>query len=431
MTFPADFVWGAATSAYQIEGAVDADGRGESIWDRFSHTPAKVKNGDTGDVACDHYNRVEEDLELMSSLGLQAYRFSVAWPRVQPDGTGPANEAGLDFYRRLVDGLRARGIRPFATLYHWDLPQALEDRGGWRSRDTAERFADYAELVFEALGDGVEAWITHNEPAVAAYVGHGRGRHAPGLRDWAAAVRVAHHLLLSHGLALRRFRGSAPIGITFDLSPAWGDDEAAVTLWDGFRNRWFLDAVLRGAYPADLAAVFERRLGPLDAIEPGDLELISAPVDFVGVNYYTPNRVRSNEAVDPVGVEVLPPEPPVTAMSWEVAPGGFRELLVRLQRDYGVPLYVTENGAAFDDPAPTGSVVEDPDRVAYLEGHVDALARALADGVDVRGYFVWSLLDNFEWAEAYSKRFGIVQVDFDTQQRTPKRSGLWYRELIG
>jgi beta-glucosidase len=434
MSFPNGFVWGAATAAYQIEGATKADGRGESIWDRFSHTPGRVANGDTGDNACEHYYRWREDLDVMSSLGLQGYRFSISWPRIQPDGRGPANRKGIDFYRRLSEGLLERGIAPLATLYHWDLPQALQDEGGWASREVAERFEVYAELVFDGLGDLVEDWVTHNEPWVTSFLGYGYGTKAPGIQDWREALTAAHHVLLSHGKAVAAFRGvhrTGRIGITLDLTHVYGDQEAALR-FDGNRNRWFLDPVLRGGYPADMVDYYEGRLGPLDFVRPEDLEEIAAPIDFLGVNFYQPAVVQLDGGRGPIGVEELPPDGPTTAMGWRVAPGALTELLLRLKRDYGdVPLLITENGASFDDPPVDGSgVVEDAQRVDYLRGHIEAVERAVREGVDVRGYYVWSLLDNFEWEHGYSSRFGIVGVDFESQRRTPKRSALWYRDLI-
>ena len=434
MSFPNEFVWGAATAAYQIEGATEADGRGESIWDRFSHTPGRVANGDTGDRACEHYYRWREDLDVMSSLGLQGYRFSISWPRIQPDGRGPANQKGIDFYRRLSEGLLERGIAPLATLYHWDLPQALQDEGGWASREVADRFEVYAELVFEHLGDLVDDWVTHNEPWVTSFLGYGYGTKAPGIQDWRAALTSAHHVLLSHGKAVAAFRagrGTGRIGITLDLTHVYGDAEAALR-FDGNRNRWFLDPVLRGGYPADMIDLYEERLGPLEFIVPGDLEEIAAPIDFLGVNFYQPAVVQLDGDRGPIGVEELPPDGPTTAMGWRVAPDALTELLLRLKRDYGdLPLLITENGASFDDPPLNGhAVVEDPQRVEYLRGHIAAVERAVGAGVDVRGYYVWSLLDNFEWEHGYSSRFGIVGVDFDSQRRTPKRSALWYRDLI-
>jgi beta-glucosidase len=433
MSFPPEFVWGAATAAFQIEGATRADGRGESIWDRFCDTPGRVANGDSGEPACEHYFRWRDDLELMRALGLQGYRFSISWPRVQPDGRGPANRKGLDFYRRLVDGLRERGIDPLATLYHWDLPQPLQDAGGWVSRAVVDRFAEYAAMMFEALDGGVAGWLTHNEPWVASFLGYGYGTKAPGLRDWRAALAASHHLLLSHGRAVGAHRDggcSAPIGITLDLTQVYGEADAARRM-DGHHNRWFLDPLLRGGYPADMIDVYEARVGPLDFIRREDLDEIAVPIDFLGINFYQPAVVRSGDEA-PIDVEVLPAEGRQTAMGWRVAPDAFTALLLRLKRDYGdVPLVITENGASFDDPPLDGNVVvEDPERVAYLRDHIAAVERALAAGVDVRGYYVWSLFDNFEWEHGYASRFGIVHVDFPTQRRTPKRSALWYRDLI-
>jgi beta-glucosidase len=439
MTFPADFAWGAATAAFQIEGATTVDGRGESIWDRFARTPGKVWNGDTGDPACDHYNRWAEDLDLIASLGLRAYRFSISWPRVQPSGRGPANARGLDFYRRLVEGLQARGIAPLVTLYHWDLPQALEDEGGWASRDTAERFAEYAELVFDALGDVVEDWTTHNEPWVTSFLGYALGTKAPGATDWRRALRASHHALLSHGSVVQAFRETGRrgrIGITLDLTVARpasetaADREAAARL-DGHHNRWFLDPLFRGAYPADMLELYERRCGDLDAIQAGDLETIAQPLDYLGVNFYRPNVARAADDGSVLGLAEVPQDADTTAMGWPVVPEALTELLVRVRDDYGdVPLLITENGAAFEDALDGGDVVEDPRRVAYIESHLAAVESALEAGVDVRGYYVWSLLDNFEWEHGYSQRFGIVYVDFPTQRRIPKRSALWYRDRI-
>ena len=434
MTFPRDFVWGAATAAYQIEGAANADGRGESIWDRFCRTPGKVANGDTGDRACDHYHRWPEDLDLMASLGVGAYRFSIAWPRIQPDGRGAANGKGIDFYRRLVDGMLERGITPLATLYHWDLPQRLQDDGGWASREIVDRFADYAALVFDGLGDLVDTWLTHNEPWVTSFLGYGYGVKAPGVADWSQALAAAHHTLLSHGRAVRAYRaggGRGEIGITLDLTHVTGEPEAARRL-DGHRNRWFLDPVLRGGYPADLVELYEDRFGPLEFVQAGDLEEIAVPIDFLGVNFYQPAVVRTNSADGPLALEQVEWDGPRTAMGWTVEPTSLTALLLRLKRDYGeVPLVITENGASYDDPPLDGqAVIEDPQRVAFLRGHVEAVERAVEDGVDVRGYYVWSLLDNFEWEHGYDRRFGIVAVNFDNLKRTPKRSALWYRDLI-
>jgi beta-glucosidase len=432
VAFPPEFVWGAATAAFQIEGATAAGGRGESIWDRFCRTPGKVANGDTGDEACDHYHRWPEDLELMSRLGLDAYRFSIAWPRVQPEGRGPANQQGLDFYRRLVEGLLEREITPLATLYHWDLPQPLQDRGGWASREVVDRFVEYSQFVFDALGDLVDSWVTHNEPWVTSFLGYGYGVKAPGVTDWHSALAAAHHVLLSHGRAARAYRdggGTGELGITLDLTHVSGEPAAARRL-DGHRNRWFLDAVLRGAYPVDMIELYEERVGPLDFVQDGDLHEIGAPIDFLGVNFYQPAVARPGDGL--LGVEELRADGPRTAMGWTVEPTSLTSLLLRLRRDYGdVPLVITENGASFEDPPVDGqAVVEDPDRVAYLRDHIAAVELAVGQGVDVRGYYVWSLLDNFEWEHGYDSRFGIVAVDFDHQRRVPKRSALWYRDLI-
>ena len=417
--------YGVAMASYQVEGAVAEGGRGESIWDVFCRRAGAVAGGDTGDVACDHYHRWREDLDLMASLGVESYRFSIAWPRVQPDGRGPLNPAGVDWYRRLCEGLLERGIEPVATLYHWDLPQARQAVGGWAVRDTAERFAEYAALMASELGEVVEGWITHNEPWVVAFLGHAEGVKAPGIRDWPTALRVSHNLLLSHWLAVPALRETAPVGITLNLAPVRSDDAAAAERMDGYMNRWFLDPLLRGAYPADMVAHYERRFGALD------LEVLDAPLDFLGVNYYSPQRVRADPARQPLELGRVAPVGRTTAMGWEVDPGGLHELLVRLRRDYGdVPIYITENGAAFDDPPVVNGTLEDPRRVEYLRSHLDALARAIADGVDVRRYFAWSMLDNFEWEHGYAKRFGLVYVDFATQRRVLKRSGLWYRDFI-
>jgi beta-glucosidase len=434
-----DFVWGAATAAFQIEGATRADGRGESIWDRFAASPGRVRNGDTGDPACEHYYRWREDLDLMESLGLQGYRFSISWPRVQPDGRGPANRKGLDFYRRLTEGLRERGIEPLATLYHWDLPQALQEQGGWASRVVVDRFAEYAEIVFAELGDVVHDWITHNEPWVIAFLGHAYGTKAPGATDWPVALRAAHHVLLSHGVVVRGFRETGyagRIGITLDLTvvhPASSseEDEGAARRLDGHHNRWFLDPVLRGSYPADIVELYESRFGPFESVRDGDLELIAQPLDFLGVNFYRPHVVVADTDDPVLMVADVELDAERTSMGWPVVPSALTELLLRVKRDYGdVPLLITENGAAFDDRIDGGTVVEDERRLEYVKQHVEALERARAKGVDVRGYYVWSLLDNFEWEFGYEKRFGIVFVDFATQRRILKRSALWYRDLI-
>lgn len=442
MDFPEGFLWGAATASYQIEGAADRDGRAPSIWDTFSHTPGKVYRGDTGDVACDHYHRLDEDLDLMADLGLKAYRFSVAWPRIQPDGRGPVNEKGLDFYRRLVSGLRERGIEPMLTLYHWDLPQALEDRGGWTVRETAERFAEYAGLVYGALADEVLFWITLNEPWVASWFGHEAGVHAPGRTSTEEALLATHHLLLGHGLALERMRDGGRegnrLGVTLSLSPVSPSrdrDAEAARRTDGNVNRLYLDPLFRGEYPPDMVEHY-RKTSDFGFVRDGDLERISAPVDFLGVNYYMRHTVREDgsEKADFPSVRariVIPHDARRTAMGWPVDAGGLTELLVRLHEEYGVGrIYVTESGIAVHDYAAPDGEVRDGERIEYLDSHFRAAREAMSRGVDLRGYMVWSLLDNFEWAEGYSKRFGLVYVDYPTGKRTPKASARWYRKVI-
>lgn len=437
MPFPRDFIWGTATASYQIEGASLQDGRGECIWHRFSHTPGKVKNGDTGDVACDHYHRYKDDVALMRQLGLQAYRFSISWPRVIPDGTGSRNPAGLDFYDRLVDELLAAGIQPFATLFHWDLPQALQDRGGWANPDSVAWFTDYAALMASRLGDRVPNWITHNEPWVIAILGHWFGTHAPGITDAPTAYTAAHHVLISHGRAVAAIRAQSPnakVGITLNLeqsNPATDSeaDRQAAQRYDGFFNRWFLDPIFNGSYPSDMVALFGR---VLDRIDLAAVEAAAAPIDFLGVNYYTCKHVTagSENALARVGFKVNP-NAEHTAMGWEICPDGLTRLMVRIHNDYAPPkIYITENGSAFIDPPPVGGIVEDPQRVDYLERHLAALEAAIAQGVPIAGYFAWSLLDNFEWAEGYSQRFGLIHVDYATQTRTLKRSALVYKDII-
>jgi beta-glucosidase len=435
-SLPPGFVWGVAASAYQIEGAAREDGRGPSIWDDFAHAPGNVARGESGDVACDHYHRYRDDVALMADLGVDAYRFSVAWPRVEPDGDGRENPAGLDFYHRLVDALLERGITPVPTLYHWDLPSALEARGGWRSRDTAGRFAAYAARVVRALGDRTRMWITHNEPWCQAYLGHETGVHAPGMRDPRAAFQVAHHLLLSHGLAcdaMKAIRPDLAIGVAlnpapFDAPSDSPEDAAAVRRADGLRNRWYLDPLVHGRYPEDVVEDLSTTLG-LAPFDGADLAQIGGRCDFLGVNYYNPVHVARPEPGDG-GFRSLPQRPPLTDMGWEVDPDGLRRLLRRLGVDYpGVPLYVTENGAAYPDAAGEDGRIHDEDRVRYIAEHVASLRQAVAEGTDVRGYFYWSLLDNFEWQLGYAVRFGLVAVGPDLGRR-PKDSYEAYRRLI-
>jgi beta-glucosidase len=438
LLFPGDFLWGTATAAYQVEGAVAEDGRGPSVWDTFSHRPGTTFEGATGDVACDHYHRWREDVALMTGLGAGAYRFSVAWPRVQPDGRGAVNPAGLDFYDRLVDALHEAGIAACPTLFHWDLPQPLEDDGGWMLRDTAARFADYAGLVAERLADRVTHWFTLNEPFVHAVFGYGFGVHAPGRTLMLDCFPAMHHQLLAHGLAARSLRaaGAASIGIVHNLAPAQpltdtAGDRLAAEIIDTLHNRTFCDPVLLGRYP-DLPPG-----GPAvdrSCVRDGDLELVAAPIDVLGVNYYAPDVVKAAGEGNPLGFELTDlPGAQHTAMGWPVVPDGLRRLLVGLRDRYGdalPPVLVTENGAAYDDHVGPDGSVDDQDRIAYLDAHLRAVRAAMDAGVDVRGYFVWSLLDNFEWADGYAKRFGLVHVDYATQRRTPKASYGWLRDLL-
>lgn len=426
--FPAEFAWGAATAAYQIEGAAAADGKGESIWDRFSHTPGAIGDGSTGDVACDHYRLWQDDLDLLASLRLNAYRFSVSWPRVFPEGRGAINPAGLDFYDRLVEGLLARGIAPFITLYHWDLPQALQEKGGWENRDTAFYFADFALALARRLGDRVGRWITHNEPHVVVYEGYVKGDKAPGIRKPSLILPISHHLLLSHGAATEALRSELPetarIGITLnfaDIEPAT-DREAdiqAARVRDGLWHRLYLDPLYHGAYPEDILPLVS---APPDLIRDGDLERIATPTDFLGVNYYTRSIIRAgrNGPDDPRSV---PPRGALTTMRWEVYPEGLTHVLRRLRDDYSPKaLYVTENGAAYPDSVAPDGRIYDTQRETYIRRHLQATRDALAEGVPVRGYFVWSLMDNFEWQHGYAPRFGVAYTDYATQQRIPKES---------
>jgi len=443
LQFPPGFTWGAATAAYQIEGAAKADGRGTSVWDTFSHTPGNVRGGDTGDIACDSYHRYREDIALMKSLGLNAYRFSVSWPRVQPGGTGPVNAKGLDYYRAVLDELAGQGIEPALTLYHWDLPQELQDAGGWANRDTAYRFADYATILAEAFGDRVARWITVNEPQVVVDNGYRTRSHAPGLNDPVAAAAANHHLLLGHGLAVQALRaaGAREVGITLDMHPVRliGDSEAlarAAAIADAEMNGLYLEPLLHGRYPTLAAAELTP---PAALILDGDLATISAPLDFLGVNYYSPVFLREGDPGDlrrneeparggvPGVVGYRPDTLDRTPMGWLIDPEGLYELLLRLSKDApGLPLYVTENGCAAEDYVNPDGVVDDVERVSYLHKHLAAAARAINDGANLAGYYVWSLLDNFEWGWGYQKRFGIVFVDFGTQRRIPKSSAAFY-----
>jgi beta-glucosidase len=436
-TFPTDFRWGAATAAYQIEGAVSEDGRGESIWDRFSHLPGNVAENHNGDVADDHYHRWRGDIELMQDLGLNAYRFSIAWSRILPTGTGTVNEAGLAFYDRLVDGLLAAGITPFVTLYHWDLPQAMQDQGGWANPSSVDAFAEYAAIVGARLGDRVKHWITHNEPWVVAFIGNYIGRHAPGLRDLQTALKVGNHLLLSHGRAVPRLRAASPgsqVGITLNYSTSRTasdapEDVRAMQLHDQHLNRWFMDPVFGRGYPEELAAIYGERLEMPSAEQ---FREMAVPIDFLGVNYYFPEYLRPG---GDLGFQALGQDDLIargyelTAMGWPVVPDALLELLTRIGRQYQPgAIYITENGAAFDD-RPSGGRVADDRRVAYLQSHLGAVRQAIDEGVPVQGYFVWSLLDNFEWGLGYTKRFGVTYIDYTTQARLVKDSGHWYRRV--
>jgi beta-galactosidase len=447
---PADFVWGTATASYQIEGAVSEDGRGPSIWDTFAHTPGKISDGTVGDVADDHYHRYAEDIALMAELGFNAYRFSIAWPRIQPTGTGPANQAGLDFYRKIAETCHEHGITPWATLYHWDLPQTLEDQGGWLNLDTAAAFRDYAALTHDALGDVIQHWITLNEPWCSAFLGYGNGVHAPGKQVGTDAFKAAHHLLLGHGLAMNAMRESrhtdSVLGITLNLYSirAASDtevDREAARRTDGIGNRFFLDPVLLGSYPDDV--LLDAGLTDWFAERSGDLEVIKAPVDFMGINYYSRHTAAGPEDgvwSDPSVPSAAPGSERVrhvdtgadkTFMGWEIHPDGLVDVVRMVaERSDGLPIYITENGAAYDDPAPVDGQVEDEERRRYFELHTAACADAVEEGLPLKGYFAWSFLDNWEWAFGLSRRFGIVHVDYDTQVRTVKKSGHWFREFL-
>jgi beta-glucosidase len=436
LAFPEDWVWGATTSAYQVEGGVREGGRGASIWDTFSHSPGTIANGDTGDVAADHYLHYPEDIELMRELGLGGYCFSIAWPRIFPDGGGRPNAAGIDFYRRLVDDLHRAGIEPYVTLYHSDLPQALQDRGGWANRDTALRFGEYAHVVASSLGTGVHHWFTINEPWVGAFLGHWLGTHAPGHRNLREALLAAHHLLLAHGEGMSALRAEMQLGdeagIELILSPCdpAGDSNAdleAAERYDGYLNRWFLDALYWGAYPDDMVRLYG---DAMPEIAPGDMASIAQPTDVLGINYYTRAVLAYDQAALPLQARLIVPSGvPVTASGWEVYPQGLYQILTRVHETYRPPrILITENGAAYADAVIDGRV-DDPLRERYLHEHLLETYRAISEGVPINGYFVWSLLDNFEWAEGYAKRFGLIYVDFASQERIIKQSGHWYAEV--
>lgn len=437
--FSSDFLFGVATAAYQVEGAWNEDGKGESIWDRFAHTPGKILDGMSGDVACDHYHRYHEDITLMKELGVDAYRFSIAWSRIFPEGRGRVNEKGIDFYRKLIEKLKSVGIRPVVTLYHWDLPQALQDEGGWENEATVQAFADYARLLFRTFRDDVDIWITHNEPWVVAFIGNYEGRHAPGKEDFGAALRVSRNLLLSHGHAVRVFREEGvkkPIGITLNLSPAHparNDEETrkAVRRYDGYLNRWFLDPLFHGRFPEDMLTFYSTKGFSIPQFNPQESALVSSPLDFLGINYYFRSVVA--EGSEPVLETRLveSPDAEKSSMGWEVYPPGIYEIIQRVTRDYAPKaIYITENGyASFDVVSPQGSV-EDDKRIDYLRNHLLQLSRAIAEGSPVKGYFVWSIMDNFEWSFGFTQRFGLVYTDYATLRRIPKKSFYFYQNLI-
>jgi beta-glucosidase len=429
------FVWGVATSSFQIEGAAHEDGRGPSIWDTFCRVPGKVANGDTGEIACDHYHRYNEDLDLMKWMGVDAYRFSVAWSRIIPNGVGPINQAGLDFYDRLIDGALERGIQPWITMYHWDLPQALQDRGGWNNREVVKWFEEYANVLTNEFGDRVKHWMTLNEPLCSAWIGHLYGDMAPGITDLQTALNASHHLLMSHGIASQVTRTNvkdSKVGIVINVTPAVpatdsDDDRRASKLADGFDNRWFLNPVFGQPYPADVIEV----LGKSPQIETGDMSLINQPMDFLGVNFYFRQTIASNPQGSPLPIKNIRRENVKrTAMDWEVHAPAFEEILTRIHHDYKPQeIYITENGSAWDDEIISGEI-NDEERISYLKSHLDAIFAAKKEGAPIQGYFAWSFMDNFEWAYGYDKRFGLVYVDYKTQKRTPKKSAHYYRELL-
>jgi beta-glucosidase len=446
VTFPKGFVWGSATSSYQIEGGAKEDGRGESIWDRYAHTPSKIMDASTGDVACDHYHRWRDDIALLRALGHAAYRFSIAWPRIVPGGRGAVNDRGLDFYSRLVDGLLEKGIEPYATLFHWDLPQVLEDQGGWPNRATAEAFVEYVDGATRRLGDRVKRWITHNEPWCSSMLSYERGIHAPGYKDWRAALAASHHILLSHGMSVPVIRQNSPgseVGITVNLSPSIPaskspEDHSAARFHDGYINRWFVDPLYRAAYPADMIADYgERGHLPPDwssLVRPGDLRQIAAATDFLGINYYNRHVARAPGIAEDENAPrkvFVAPKSEWTDIGWEVYPQGMFEVLMRAHLDYRPDkIYVTENGASYLDAPDGAKRIADTKRVAFLRSHLLEMRRAIDAGVPVEGYFAWSLLDNFEWDHGYTQRFGLCWVDYTTQERIPKDSALWYKKVI-
>ncbi len=438
LVFPEKFLWGAATAAYQIEGAYRDDNRGETIWDRFSHIPGKTCNGDTGDVACDHYHRYREDIKIIKELGLKTYRFSISWARIFPDGKGKPNEKGMQFYKNLVEELVENGIEPAVTLYHWDLPQKLQDEGGWANRDTVDCFVQYARYVFQNLGDKVPIWITHNEPWVVSFIGNWEGRHAPGITDFTTALLVSHHLLLSHGMTVKAYREmgfKGEIGITLNMNPVYPatdsiEDAEAAKLFNEYLNKWFADPVLKGKYPEDIFKWYqEKRFFPETAGD--EIEAVYQPVDFLGINNYYSSFVRYDNQKWPIPVSEVSTGKDTTQMGWEINPEGLHDLLVYLHKEYnGVKILITENGAAYNDMLNHEGKVEDDNRLTYLYRYLEQVHRAILSGVNVAGYYAWSLMDNFEWGYGYSKRFGLIYVDYKTQKRTLKKSAYWYRDVI-
>jgi beta-glucosidase len=437
VVFPADFVWGASTSSYQIEGARQEDGKGASIWDVFTRQPGKIAGGDKGDTANDHYHRMQEDVALMADLGLRAYRFSFAWPRIIPSGVGVANQAGLDFYNRLIDALLSKGIEPYPTMYHWDLPQVLQEQGGWVNRDSADWFLEYACLLHKNFGDRISRWVTFNEPWVSAYLGYYTGLHAPGYKDIKSALAANHHLLLAHGRSVREIRSAAvkpvDLGIVLNLSPVvpltdQPEDIKAAHVYDGYLNRMLLDPLFKGTYPADMKALYGEKM---PVIQPGDLEIISQPLDFLGINYYMRNTIRHNPAQELLDFDLVWPQGQPYSEMWEIFPPGLYDIINRVWKDYQPrSIFITENGTAVTDGLDADGRVRDPRRIQYLQDHLTEVNRAIQAGIPVSGYFVWSLMDNFEWSEGYSRRFGIVYVDYATQARHIKDSGRWYARVM-
>lgn len=438
LVFPKDFLWGAATASYQIEGGWKEAGKGESIWDRFSHIPGKISDGSNGDTACDHYHLYPEDIKLMKDLGIQTYRLSISWPRIFPEGKGSPNPKGIDFYKKLINLLVQNNIKPAVTLFHWDLPQKLQDIGGWANRDVASFFEKYARYVFQELGELVPIWITLNEPSVYSFTGHHEGIHAPGLTDFSTALQVTHNLLLGHGKAVKAYREmglKGEIGLSFNMNPNYSasnqeSDQTAALRYDGYWNRWFSEPIFKGEYPQDMVEWYSNKV-VLPEITEKDLEVISTPVDFLGLNNYFGIEVKHDDTKWPLNLSESYIGPDRTEMGWGINPDCFYDLLKRLGRDYpGIKIYITESGCAFNDLINRDGEVLDDNRVDYLFKHIHSVYRAIQDGVPIAGYYVWSLLDNFEWAEGYTKRFGLVYVDYPTQRRIIKKSGYWYRDVI-